>query len=274
MAYDRELLKEILDKQQWKHFKHTGELPPGFIYPEIEPVPTDPTDFVTVLCVKFGSKYGPEYVEKLRNMVSRHLSIPYEFVCLTDHQHPIEGVKSIIRPNEGYPKGWWHKVHMFDPSLGLKGRVLYMDLDVIIHSNINRLVIGQEKRFMGIRDFNRKFNPNWNILNSSVMSWPAGLHPDIFTTFKTDPRKAQRLHGDQDWIWQVAKSRITFWPDRWILSYKWEVRDRSEILYSGTQRKFKSVRNAPIPRDCSICVFHGDPNPHEIQDPYVLDNWK
>jgi len=274
MEHDRGLLKEILNKQQWKHYKSTGELPPDFVYPEAEPIPTDPTDFITVLCVRFGNKYGPEYVEKLRNMVARHLTIPYEFCCLTDDQHPIEGVRSIIRPNEGYTKGWWHKVHMFDPNLELKGRVLYMDLDVIIHDNINRLVVGQEKRFMGIRDFNRKFNPNWNILNSSVMSWPAGLHPDIFTTFKTDPKKAQRLHGDQDWIWQVAKSRITFWPDRWILSYKWEVRDRSEILYSGIQRTFKSIRNAPIPRDCSICVFHGDPNPHDIKDPYVVDNWR
>ena len=274
MDHDRGLLKEILDKQQWKHYKSAGELPPDFVYPESEPIPTDPTDFITVLCVRFGNKYGTEYVEKLRNMVSRHLTVPYEFCCLTDDQHPIEGVKSIVRSNEGYTKGWWHKVHMFDPSLGLKGRVLYMDLDVIIHNNINRLVVGQEKRFMGIRDFNRKFNPNWNILNSSVMSWPSGLHPDIFTTFKTDPKKAQRLHGDQDWIWQVAKSRITFWPDRWILSYKWEVRDRSEILYSGIQRTFKSIRNALIPRDCSICVFHGDPNPHDVKDPYVVDNWR
>jgi hypothetical protein len=42
---------------------------------------------VTVLCVKFGNKYGDDYVERLRNMVSRHMTIPYEFVCLTDSQH-------------------------------------------------------------------------------------------------------------------------------------------------------------------------------------------
>ena len=32
---------------------------------------------VTVLCVKFGTKYGREYIERLRNMVSRHLTVPY-----------------------------------------------------------------------------------------------------------------------------------------------------------------------------------------------------
>lgn len=274
MDYDRKLLKEVMNKEQWKYFKSTGELPQGFVYPEPEPILTEPTDFITVLCVRFGNKYGPEYVEKLRNMVSRHLTVPYEFCCLTDDQHPIDGVRSIVRPNEGYSKGWWHKVHMFDPGLGLKGRILYFDLDVIIHDNINKLIINQQNRFMGIRDFNRKFNSNWNALNSSVMSWPAGLHPDIFTVFKIDQKKAQRLHGDQDWIWQVAKTRITFWPDKWIQSYKWEIRDRSEITYNGNRRYFKTIKNPFIPRECSVCVFHGDPNPHDVQDPYVLDNWK
>lgn len=274
MDYDRAQLKQLLGKQQWRHYKTTGQLPEGFVISEPEIIPTEPSDFITVLCVRFGTKYGPDYVEKLRNMVARHLTIPYEFCCLTDDQHPIDGVKTILREHQGYAKGWWHKVHMFEPGLGLKGRVLYFDLDVIIHENINKLVIGQDNRFMGIRDFNRRFNPNWNVLNSSVMSWPAGLHTDIFTTFKNDPKKAQRLHGDQDWIWQVAKSRITFWPDQWILSYKWEIRDRSEILFAGNNRTFKTVRNAPVPRGCSICVFHGDPNPHMVQDPYVVDNWR
>ncbi len=231
-------------------------------------------DFVTVLCVKFGPLYKKEYVERLRNMVSRHLTVPYEFVCLTDDQHPIDGVRSIIQPHGGYQRGWWHKVHMFDPSLNLKGRVLYFDLDVVIHDNIDKLVLGYSNEFLGIRDFNRKFNPSWNILNSSVMSWPAGLHPDIYTVFKTDPKKAQRLHGDQDWIWQVAKSRITFWPDKWLQSYKWEIRDRNELTYERGQRYFKQVRDVKIPADCSVCVFHGDPKPEQIQDSYVLDNWR
>ena len=63
---------------------------------------------VTVLCVKFGTKYGREYIERLRNMVSRHLTVPYEFVCLTDDHHPIEGVRSIVQPMQNYKKIWWH----------------------------------------------------------------------------------------------------------------------------------------------------------------------
>jgi hypothetical protein len=39
---------------------------------------------VNVLCIKWGKKYGPEYVNKLHSMVRRHLHRPFRFVCLTD----------------------------------------------------------------------------------------------------------------------------------------------------------------------------------------------
>jgi hypothetical protein len=69
-----------------------------------------------------------DYVERLRNMVSRHLTLPYKFVCLTDDSTPIEGVELLVQPNAGYARPWWHKVHMFDPNLGLEGKILYLDL--------------------------------------------------------------------------------------------------------------------------------------------------
>ena len=39
---------------------------------------------LTVVCVKWGTKYGPDYVLKLRAGVGRYLSRPHQFVCLTD----------------------------------------------------------------------------------------------------------------------------------------------------------------------------------------------
>ena len=37
-----------------------------------------------ILCMKWGNKYSAEYVNRLYRMVSRHLSLPFEMVCLTD----------------------------------------------------------------------------------------------------------------------------------------------------------------------------------------------
>jgi hypothetical protein len=238
-------------------------------------VPTPSADNkITVICVKFGTRYGREYVERLRNMVSRHLTVPYEFVCLTDDQHPIEGVRSIVQPNERYLKGWWHKVHMFDPSLPLSGRVLYFDLDVVIHANIDKLVSYLPGQFIGIHDFNRQFHSSWNSLNSSAMLWTHGSQSNIWTDFKKNPSDAMKLPGDQDWIWKLCKGHMKFWPKEWIQSYKWEIRSKEELTVINGKRQFKKEDHSVEPHsDCCVTVFHGDPKPQDVTDKFVVDNW-
>jgi hypothetical protein len=237
------------------------------------------TDFsdvqITVLCVKYGGRYGREYVERLRNMVARHLTIPYEFACLTDDAQPIEGVRTIYQPSAGYTKLWWHKVHMFDARLPLAGRVLYFDLDVVIHNNINRLTTPDSNEFYGIRDFNRKFHTNWTNLNSSVMCWTHGTQTHIWDKFKENPREAQILPGDQDWIWKTSRDRIKFWPEEWIQSYKWEIRSRDDLVVLNGKRQFKESNDSIEPSpECCVTVFHGDPKPQDVKDKFVVDNWK
>ena len=230
---------------------------------------------INILCVKFGNKYGKEYVERLRNMIERNITVPYQLLCLTDDPTPIKGVKLILQSNAGYARGWWHKVHMFDPTLPIKGRILYMDLDVVICDNIDKLTKIYNNDFMGIRDFNRKFHPSWKYLNSSVMSWVHGTQNHIYTQFKNNPAGAQRMHGDQDWTWKCAKDRIKFWPENWIQSYKWEIRSRNELQVIHGTRQFVTVNNQiTAPDGCCIAVFHGDPNPAYVQDKFVVDNWK
>jgi hypothetical protein len=107
------LSKENLTKEQWRHYKQFGFLPVETVVeevvPELKPINSN-GEPIAVLCVRFGSRYGREYVERLRNMVARHLTVPYEFVCLTDDSTPIDGVRSIVQPHGGYQRGWWHKL--------------------------------------------------------------------------------------------------------------------------------------------------------------------
>jgi hypothetical protein len=234
-----------------------------------------PQEITTVLCVRFGTRYGRDYVERLRNMVERHITVPYEFVCLTDDAVPIPGVRSIVQPNARYGKGWWHKVHMFDPSLPIRGRILYFDLDVVIHNNIDKLITVWRNDFLGIRDFNRQFYANWNNLNSSVMAWNHGSQNHIWTQFKANPHEAMKLHGDQDWIWRLCKDKIKFWPKEWVMSYKWEIRKREELSVINGKRNFKLADDeVRVHNDCCVTVFHGDPKPQDVKDKFVVDNWK
>lgn len=238
-------------------------------------VPANNTERFIVLCVRFGTKYGREYVERLRNMVQRHTTVPYEFVCLTDDTRPIEGVRSIVQPlQQQYKKIWWHKVHMFDHTLPLGGRILYFDLDVIICDNIDKFFLNHDKLFLGIKDFNRKFHPSWHYLNSSVLSWVHGRENYIYDEFQKNPAEAQKLLGDQDWIWKLSKNKLQFWPIEWIQSYKWEIRNRDELVNRTGKQGFKFVSNPVIPLGCSVAVFHGDPKMEDVKDTFVIDNWR
>jgi hypothetical protein len=260
-------------KEQRRFYKANGYPMPSTVS-ATEQLSVIPQDKITVLCVRFGNRYGREYVERLRNMVARHTTVPYEFVCLTDDQHPIVGVRTIYQPNAQYVRGWWHKVHMFDPQLPLAGRILYFDLDVVIHNNIDKLAVSYPTEFMGIHDFNRKFYANWKYLNSSAMAWNHGTQNHVWEQFKTNPREAQRLQGDQDWIWKLCQTKIKFWPKEWIQSYKWEIRSREQLTVINGKRQFKQDDHSiELDPRCCVTVFHGDPKPQDVKDKFVVDNW-
>jgi hypothetical protein len=269
-----------LSKQERKNLKAQQKLlkasrETSLVQKNINPININDQEILTVVCVRFGTGYGREYVERLRNMVTRNLTIPHEFVCLTDDQHPISGVRSIVQSNANYRKQWWHKVHLFDSKLPLRGRILYLDLDVIIFKKIDKLVLNLGTEFFGIRDFNRKFHSGWQQLNSSAMTWVHGTQSEIYEKFIKDPNGATRLHGDQDWIWKIAKGNLKFWPDRWIQSYKWEIRQREDLVSRDGRKGFKTVKeDLNIDHECCVAVFHGYPNPADVQDKIVVDNWR
>ena len=37
-----------------------------------------------VICIKWGDKFGANYVNSLYNMVERNLTLPHRFICFTD----------------------------------------------------------------------------------------------------------------------------------------------------------------------------------------------
>ncbi|MEX2365586.1 MAG: glycosyltransferase, partial [Pseudohongiellaceae bacterium] len=49
-----------------------------------------PKDPVNILCMKWGTKYDASYVNKLHSMVSRNLSLPFRFICLTDSDEGLD----------------------------------------------------------------------------------------------------------------------------------------------------------------------------------------
>lgn len=231
-----------------------------------------------IVCLKHGSKYSSQYVNVLYNMVKRHTSIPYEFVCFTDDVRGIDShIKTIPLDHIGV-HGWWYKVIFFDKNFPLQGNLLYFDLDVVINSNIDKLFLHETDKFCIIRDFNRNLRNDWKTMNSSVFRLQSGSMAHVYDNFIKDHAMImRRMHGDQDWIYSethTKKGSWAFWPDEWIRSYKWEMRNRNELAKINGVRNFVKKGNPKVLSQTCVAVFHGEPHPHQVEDDWVVENWK
>jgi len=231
-----------------------------------------------VLCLKHGTKYSADYVNKLYNMVKRNCTLDYEFVCLTDDETNINPNVTILPLPRGI-QGWWCKPYMFSDDLPLKGIILYMDLDVVVASNIDKLFTYEKDNWCIIRDFTRKMRPTWPKYNSSIIRFKSNQLSYLWKSFRKSQSKIQsKFHGDQDWLYDSTHqdNPAKTFPDDWIQSWKWEIRQSKDLKYGMPrgERKLKNVEHVTPPKDCCVCVFHGDPNPDNCDDPWVVDNWK
>jgi hypothetical protein len=231
---------------------------------------------VNVVCLKWGTKYPAEYVNRLYRMVRKNLTIPFRFVCLTDTADGVDaGIET--RPLEIDPaiKGWWYKLQLFKPQLyDLQGSVLFLDLDVVIVSNIDDLFGYHPETFCIINDLQEG-----KIYNSSVFRFEVGSRTDIWKGFEADKQTImKRMHGDQDWISETVKDAV-LWPEEWVVSYKKQCDSRAKNSF-GLLGKFlrnqgllKTRGEAKIPPGAKIVYFHGKPDPDDVADaPY--DMWK
>lgn len=174
----------------------------------------------TIACVwvRGHVPFTATYVTRLYAMVSRWMDRPFRFVCLTDRPRV---VPDIIEPIEVQPPpgcfAWWTKVQLFNPSLPLTGRVLYLDLDTLVVGALGPIV-DYPAPFALVPDAGTFQTRNGLGLvkrfNSSVMVWNAGEQADLYR--KWNVRVADRLHGDQDWIGEqvpdAAKMPLAWFP--------------------------------------------------------------
>jgi hypothetical protein len=205
---------------------------------------------IEVLCVKVGTKYGPEYVNRLGSMVRRNLSLEHRFHCVTDDSRGVEA--NILEVEEPQLPGWWQKLTVFKPDpWGLHNPILFLDLDVVILRGIDDFA-REDTDFAIIEDF------GYDCYNSSVFWLQPGAHPDVWTKFTMDVM--DRYPGDQNWITECVPN-ATLWPSVWMVSYKRAIRRRLWF-------------NPPPPPDARIVVFHGKPKPHQVRDRFVREHWR
>jgi hypothetical protein len=204
--------------------------------------------------MRWGDRYGPDYVNRLFAMVARNLALPHRFVCLTDDPagirpevecRPLPPIELADAP----PHSGWRKLSCLGRELeDLGAQVLFLDLDLVIVADIDCL-FAHPGRFCIIENWTQKGR---GIGNSSVFRFQAGAHRAIPERFCTDAARIIRSFPNEQTYLTQAVGEVTFWPPGWCRSFK------HDCLPARPLRRFREAR---IPPDTRIVVFHGEPKP-------------
>lgn len=221
------------------------------------------SESITICCLKWGDKYGAEYVNILYAMVQRNVSVPCDFVCFTDDPKWIDA-KIRTEPMPYVAPRWWGKMGLYLPRVpGINTeRLLFLDLDVCITGSLDEMLLWPET-FVMAKDWPSGIYPPTDIRdrqgNSSVVLLKVGAREDIWKKFYSlvvstgvIPRFA---HGDQEWVNGYFPDSMTVFPERFVKSYK--------------------LHNLSGERDpdCSVVMFHGEPKPPDCGG-WVKRHWR
>jgi hypothetical protein len=234
---------------------------------------------VDCACVIHGSGYDWIYVQRLYDMVCRHMPLPVRFHVYTEHDRsvPPHMIKHCLQQWPGISgpkKSWWYKMQLFDPE-HFAGDLLYFDLDTVIVADISWCVENSAQDFWTLRDFRYLQKASYQGINSSLMWFNTQKFADVWHDFAKigAANVSARYHGDQDYLFAVIQPpRRRLFEDRRVASYRWQLCQGGWDFVR--RRHHRPGIETMIPADVSVITFHGRPKPHQIQDPIIAQHWQ
>ncbi len=218
---------------------------------------------VNIVCLKWGNKYGPEYVNRLYAGVKRNTTINFKFWCFTDDATGIRPeVRTVPLPYATQLDSWWNKLHLFSNDIPIDqgAWIFYIDLDTLIVDNIDKLLASKHQCLVVLRDFYQGIVKSANQIGSGLMCWEHGKYEFIWSKFITNVEKHIKqagTYGDQWWIEQRVKT-VLLWQD----------------LFPDQVVSFKVHCRKGIPANAKIICYHGKPSiPESSTNTNILGKW-
>ncbi len=144
--------------------------------------------------------YKPCHVNALSRMLEKHMSIPYELICITDQDikvdcrtFPLWEFSDINRNGiDGF-----RKLRIFDPLVNRSfgPRIMSIDLDVLIEDDLAPLI--SERSFQAVKGTKSP-------INSGLFTFKSGTNAHIWETFSESSleeiEKTEYVGSDQAWM--------------------------------------------------------------------------
>lgn len=220
---------------------------------------------INVVCLKWGTKFGPEYVNNLLNGIRKNTTLPIKLHCFTDNATGITvpGVKIHPLLQNGV-ETWWNKLYLFSKDLPIPvgEKIVFFDLDTLITGNVDYVLAADASSMVVLRDFYTGIAESVkgdNNVGSGLMSWIHGSYTYIWDRFIKNPKKVVESlhpHGDQRWI-QMNVHRRVYWQD----------------ILPGNVVSFKVHCRNGLPKNASVVCYHGRPSIPESITQHTKTKW-
>jgi hypothetical protein len=223
-----------------------------------------------IITLKWGNRYGSDFVNRLASAVRRNTKHPVKIVCFTDDAEGIDPsveihpIPEIDLPPNAFVTGW-RKLCLFRNDLPIEGVGLFLDLDIVITGPLDDFFSFGELEDVPIihnwvAPHKKLFRPDPMIGNSSVFRFHINHCDYVWEQFHREKEWAlANFRPPQSYLTHCIRPKMKFWPDEWVRSFKRHCRHVFPL---------NLVLEPKLPSEASIIAFHGKPDPDEAVDGY------
>lgn len=211
-----------------------------------------------IICMKWGSRYDSDYVNRLYRSIIRHTKNKTKLTCFTDNasgineQIDVKPLPEIVIP-QSISKTPWRKISIWQyPLYNFIGDILFLDLDLVITGSLDKFFSYKKGEYCVIE--------NWTqigkkIGNTSCFRFPVKKYQYVFNEFEANGEKIwKKYHIEQVYLSKLINEQV-FWPESWCKSFK------HNLLPKWPIRIWKP---AELNRNTSIVAFTGKPDPDDV----------
>ena len=230
-----------------------------------------------IVCMKWGDRYGAEYVNRLYKMLADQCRGPFRLVCQTDDASGVRPeVECVDCPAIDIPApqclAGWRKVTLWKeqvPGLESGRDALFIDLDTVLTGPVDDFFTYQPSpeafgpaarggsSFVVIKNWPQ---PDKRIGNTSLYRFRVGEQPHIYETLMSRTAETLgRFPNSQSYISATAHD-MAFWPEEWCRSFK------VHCVPKGVRRYYQEPA---VPEGARVIAFPGRPDPGDA----VLGKW-
>ena len=209
----------------------------------------------TVICMKWGTLYGSEYVNRLYYAVRRNVTDDLRFICFTEDAKgiipsvEIKPIPPITLPHPEFITGW-RKIAVWQAPLeDVTGDVLFLDIDIVVTGSLDALFDYKPGEYCVIENWTQ---PGQKIGNTSVFRFPVGRFKHVYDDLMAETdRYLREFRIEQQYISAKIPEQV-FWPADWVISFKHSCMPKFPMNY------FKAPA---LPDTAKVVAFHGKPDP-------------